>query len=73
MTGQLGVVYLLHFDLPYKHARHYVGKPESSRFLKVRRVPVGRIWLNSRLVAVAGWLPQMGQSSCASGMASWRP
>ena len=30
-----GMVYLLHFDQPYQHARHYVGKPESSRFLKV--------------------------------------
>ena len=25
MTGQLGVIYLLHFDQPYRHARHYVG------------------------------------------------
>ena len=25
MTGQLGVIYMLHFDRPYKHARHYVG------------------------------------------------
>ena len=25
MTGQLGVIYMLHFDQPYKHARHYVG------------------------------------------------
>ena len=28
MTGQLGVVYLLHFDKPYKHARHYTGWTE---------------------------------------------
>jgi predicted GIY-YIG superfamily endonuclease len=28
MNGQLGVVYLLHFDQPYKHARHYVGWTE---------------------------------------------
>ena len=27
-TGPLGVVYLLHFDQPYKHARHYVGWTE---------------------------------------------
>jgi hypothetical protein len=27
--------YLLHFDRPYKHARHYTGNPESSGFLKV--------------------------------------
>ena len=25
LAGQLGVVYLLHFDRPYQHARHYVG------------------------------------------------
>ena len=25
MTSQLGVIYMLHFDQPYKHARHYVG------------------------------------------------
>jgi hypothetical protein len=27
-TGQLGVIYMLHFDQPYKHARHYVGWTE---------------------------------------------
>jgi hypothetical protein len=30
-------VYLLHFSRPYKHARHYTGKAESSGFLKVPR------------------------------------
>lgn len=25
MTGVTGTVYLLHFDQPYKHARHYLG------------------------------------------------
>ena len=25
MTGELGVIYMLHFDRPYRHARHYVG------------------------------------------------
>ena len=25
MTGQLGIVYLLHFDRAYQHARHYTG------------------------------------------------
>jgi hypothetical protein len=25
MTGRLGVIYMLHFDRPYKHAKHYVG------------------------------------------------
>ena len=30
-----GTVYLLHFDRPYEHARHYCGKPASSALLKV--------------------------------------
>ncbi len=25
MTGQLGVIYMLHFHQPYWHARHYTG------------------------------------------------
>jgi predicted GIY-YIG superfamily endonuclease len=25
MTGQPGVIYMLHFDRPYRHAKHYVG------------------------------------------------
>ena len=28
MTSQLGVIYMLHFDRPYRHARHYVGWTE---------------------------------------------
>lgn len=28
MTGVNGTVYLLHFDQPYKHARHYIGWTE---------------------------------------------
>jgi hypothetical protein len=28
MTGQLGIVYLLHFSQPYRHARHYQGWTE---------------------------------------------
>jgi hypothetical protein len=28
MTGQLGVIYMLHFHRPYKHAMHYVGWTE---------------------------------------------
>jgi hypothetical protein len=35
-TGQVGVVYLLHFSKPYKHARHYTGWTESSGSLKAR-------------------------------------
>ena len=26
MTGQPGVIYMLHFDRPYRHAKHYVGR-----------------------------------------------
>jgi predicted GIY-YIG superfamily endonuclease len=25
MTGQMGTVYLIHFERPYQHARHYAG------------------------------------------------
>ena len=25
---QLGIIYMLHFDQPYKHARHYTGWTE---------------------------------------------
>jgi predicted GIY-YIG superfamily endonuclease len=25
MTGSTGTIYLLHFDQPYRHARHYTG------------------------------------------------
>ena len=24
-TGVSGIVYLIHFDRPYRHARHYIG------------------------------------------------
>jgi predicted GIY-YIG superfamily endonuclease len=27
-TSPLGVIYMLHFDQPYRHARHYVGWTE---------------------------------------------
>ena len=38
MSPRLGTVYLLHFDTPYKHAKHYLGWTRD---------------LNSRLVAHA--------------------
>jgi hypothetical protein len=38
MTGQLGVIYVLHFHQPYWHARHYTGNAESSAGLKVPHV-----------------------------------
>lgn len=25
MTGEAGIIYLIHFDRPYRHARHYLG------------------------------------------------
>jgi len=28
MTGQLGIIYMLHFHQPYQHAKHYVGWTE---------------------------------------------
>jgi hypothetical protein len=31
-----GIVYLLHFDPPYRHAKHYIGYSASSGFLKAR-------------------------------------
>ena len=63
MTGQLGVIYMLHFDQPYQHARHYVGKSESSAFLRAGLASdggefaglacaVGEFWV--RRVALAG-------------------
>jgi len=33
---ETGTTYLLHFDEPFRHARHYTGNPESSAFLKVQ-------------------------------------
>jgi hypothetical protein len=30
-----GTVYLIRFDRPYKHAKHYLGKPESLGLLEV--------------------------------------
>jgi len=30
MAAVTGTVYLIHFDSPFGHARHYTGKPGSS-------------------------------------------
>jgi predicted GIY-YIG superfamily endonuclease len=51
-AGQPGTVYLLHFDRPYKHARHYTGWAGSSRSLTARlaRHAAGN---GARLLAVA--------------------
>ena len=51
-TGQPGTIYLLHFDRPYKHARHYTGWTGSSESLTARlaRHAAGD---GARLLAVA--------------------
>jgi hypothetical protein len=54
-----GTVYLLHFDRPYRHAKHYTGWAASSRSLKRRLAQHGR-GDGARLLAVAhaagiGW------------------
>jgi hypothetical protein len=32
MNGEIGVVYLLHFDRPFSHAKHYTGFAGKSTF-----------------------------------------
>jgi len=54
-----GTVYLLHFDTPYKHAKHYTGWAASPRSLK-RRLAAHRRGDGARLLAVVhaagiGW------------------
>jgi len=36
VQGEVGIIYLLHFDTPYKQARHYVGWTQNERTLKLR-------------------------------------
>ncbi len=48
MTRQLGIIYMLHFDQPYKHARHYVGWTDDL-FDRLDQHAAGR---GARLVAV---------------------
>ena len=48
MTGQLGVIYMLCFTQPYRHARHYVGWTEDL-FDRLDRHAAGR---GARLVEV---------------------
>jgi hypothetical protein len=50
-----GTVYLIHFDIAYKHARHYTGKPESSGFLKVPRRVLAAGSANSHPDAQVTW------------------
>ena len=46
--GQLGVIYMLHFDQPYRHARHYVGWTEDL----LTRLEAHATGHGARLVAV---------------------
>lgn len=48
ITSQLGVIYMLHFHQPYRHARHYVGRTEDL-FDRLDRHATGH---GARLVAV---------------------
>ena len=50
MTSQLGVIYMLHFDQPYKHARHYVGWTDDL----LDRLDTHARGHGARLVAVIG-------------------
>ena len=44
-----GVVYLLHFDAPYKHARHYIGWTEGPLVKRLQEHAEGR---GARLMSV---------------------
>lgn len=35
-SGHIGIIYLLHFDQPYKHARHYMGWAMDQEHLEIR-------------------------------------
>ena len=49
MTGQPGIVYLLHFDRPYQHARHYTGWTGDDVLDRIERHATGR---GARLMTV---------------------
>ena len=48
MASPRGTVYLLHFERPYKHARHYLGFAEDLE----RRLELHRAGRGARLVEV---------------------
>jgi hypothetical protein len=50
VTAPAGTVYLLHFDRPYKHARHYRGFAEPGHLES--RIAVHRAGHGARLMAV---------------------
>ena len=49
-AGQAGTVYLLHFDHPYKHARHYLGWAADGHLDS--RIEAHRSGQGARLMAV---------------------
>ena len=61
-----GTVYLLHFDQPYKHARHYVG------WTAERQAPPGRARGRARRAA-AGRGPRGGDRLAAGPDVARRP
>ena len=50
MNGAPGTIYLLHFDTPYQHARHYTGWTDNL----AARLDMHRKGTGSRLLAVIG-------------------
>ena len=48
-----GVIYLLHFDRPYRHASHYTGWVHSRTFLQPR-LGAHRDGVGARLMQVVG-------------------
>ena len=49
MKSQTGVIYLLHFDRPYRHARHYTGWTGDDMLDRIERHAIGR---GARLMTV---------------------
>ena len=50
-----GTIYLLHFDRPYRHARHYTGWTEAAEI--ERRIEAHRAGRGARLLAVIRGVP----------------
>ncbi len=50
-----GVVYLLHFDRPYKHARHYTQQPAADLDARLAEHEAGRGARFTAVVAGVGW------------------
>ncbi len=57
MTDALGTIYLIHFDRPYKHAKHYVGWTTNlERRMKKHRSGKGARLLRVIQNAGIGWV-----------------